>query len=321
MNSLTPYQPNSILVPTSANKDHVSRIKRYVDWLNETGRVWWEVDLEPYRDFLLRVAGNDGNGLSPASTSAHLSTIRTRYRQLMRDRHVRAELMDQAGSMLRGQGIEDTPANRKAVADEIRATIHDAIHADAAPVRVVKKQDKTHLRLTIEQANALIASIDRLRDKAVVSLLLSTGIREFELCLLVVDDLYARMDDGALALEVQEGKGAKGRKIPYGDMVGVLRVVEAWMQEADISSGKVFDFTTRTAQRILQRYPITVEGRLIYARPHDLRRTYARRCYEAGMSVTAIQQNLGHVSQSTTLSYIGELDSSARRPPALFEFE
>jgi len=55
--------------------------------------------------------------------------------------------------------------------------------------------------------------------------------------------------------------------------------------------------------------------------PHDLRRTYARRLYEGGLDVVAIQQNLGHADLKTTLGYIGTLDADRRRAPAVYNFD
>ena len=64
-----------------------------------------------------------------------------------------------------------------------------------------------------------------------------------------------------------------------------------------------------------------VDGKLAKVKPHDLRRTYARRLYEAGVDLVAIQQNLGHASQQTTLGYIGTLDVARRKPPAVYSFD
>ena len=66
--------------------------------------------------------------------------------------------------------------------------------------------------------------------------------------------------------------------------------------------------TVRAVQDVLGAYPIVVDGTLVTVKPHDCRRTYARRLYEAGADVVAIQQNLGHGDLKTTLAYIGALD-------------
>jgi len=71
--------------------------------------------------------------------------------------------------------------------------------------------------------------------------------------------------------------------------------------------------SSRHVDEILKRYPIVVGGRQITVQPHDLRRSYARREYEAGTDIVSIQQNLGHADLKTTQRYIGTLDASARR--------
>ena len=53
--------------------------------------------------------------------------------------------------------------------------------------------------------------------------------------------------------------------------------------------------------------------------PHDLRRSYARNLFLAGISVEVIRQNLGHVDVKTTQAYIGVLDGSTRAPVSVYE--
>jgi len=104
--------------------------------------------------------------------------------------------------------------------------------------------------------------------------------------------------------------------------------VDWWMQAAGITEKAVFrgvrkggksPYLTRSVNRILSRYPISIDGVPRPVKPHDLRRTYARRAYEMGMDVLRIQQNLGRASTDTTLRYIGTLDADLRRPPEMFD--
>ncbi len=64
-----------------------------------------------------------------------------------------------------------------------------------------------------------------------------------------------------------------------------------------------------------------MNGERVWVKSHDLRRTYARRLYEAGMAPLEIQQNLGHADLQTTLGYIGTLGAAQRRPPAVYAFD
>ena len=79
--------------------------------------------------------------------------------------------------------------------------------------------------------------------------------------------------------------------------------------------------SVRAVQYIVTRYPVMVGGAMVKVRPHDLRRTYARRLYEAGVDLLAIRDNLGHADHKTTLGYIGPQDVGRRRPPAIYAFD
>lgn len=77
----------------------------------------------------------------------------------------------------------------------------------------------------------------------------------------------------------------------------------------------------RAVANILAAYPIAVNGSKAIVKPHDCRRTYARRLHDAYVKLAAIQQNLGHRSLETTLGYIGELDAGERRAKAIYHYD
>lgn len=315
------------LMPPEPDKDTQHRIKRYLLWLKATGRSWLEIDLAAHRDYLLHE-----RSLSPSSVAAHLATIRGRYRAVLRESNLRDRLYSLTPP--------DAPlADRKAAVDEMMQRIHAQLDPDAASVPTYTDQDipdAGRLRLTPGQAKRLmqspgIDSLKGMRDTAILALFLCTGIREAELCGLRVDDLRQRLD-GELALYIREGKGRKRRLIPYGELDWVLVYVELWLNNTGIESGPVFRgfykgnrkirstaLTKRAINYLLDEYPITIDGHLHRVQPHDLRRTYARRLYEAGVDLNRIRQNLGHSDIKTTLGYIGELDAAQRRPPAIFD--
>ncbi len=313
---------NYLFLPESAGKDTRHRIQKYVSWLEASGLVWLTPDLRFYRDYLL----ND-EGLAPESVSVHLSSVRSRYRELLRMRQLFFELVP----------AQATFAEHKAVVDELIARIENAIDPRSARVRTRDIQDHTdsdHLRLTHEEARQLLSLPDTStlvgkRDKAVISLLLCTGVREQELCSLEIRDLNQRLR-GENALHIRFGKGMKERLVPYGDFDWCLRYVNSWLAHADIHAGPVFRglrkgdnvrseaLNERTVQKILARYPIMSQDRLTIVKPHDCRRTYARWLYDAGVKIDAIRQNLGHNSIEMTFRYIGPPDVADRLPPAVF---
>jgi len=313
-----------ILVADRTDKDSKYRLGKFATWLDGTGSPWYIPDLVTYRDTLL------ANGLATTTVSAHLSTVRARYRSLVNDRAL-------FFSMVSGADFVE----QKAKVDEIVTRIGNAIDPEESRVTTETVQDvadSKHLRLTIDQANTLMAGPDLndlkgLRDAAVIAILLCTGIREQELSNLVVDDLRQTLG-GELSLYVIMGKGKKTRLVVYGEHSWCLAIVDKWLDRAGISDGPVFrglykggkklrpgKLSVRAIEYILDDYPIMIDGVLRQVKPHDCRRTYARRLYEAGLGLMEVQQNLGHADHKTTEKYIGTLDASKRRAPAVFSFD
>jgi len=66
---------------------------------------------------------------------------------------------------------------------------------------------------------------------------------------------------------------------------------------------------------------VAINEKMSYVKPHDLRRTYARQLYGAGVDILAIQQNLGHATLLTTKGYISILDADTRRAPAVYFYD
>lgn len=313
-----------LLLPLRS-KDARSRIEQFVSW--QHGRSeWWQPDLAAYRDDLL------ADGLSPSSVSAYLGTLRGAWNKLLMSNDLRDRLYDMTDP---AASISD----RWAFVEEASTRLRNAVHPAAAPVkqtRVQDTEDSKHLRLTIEQAEQLLAAPDTrtligVRDAAVIATLLCTGIREDELCNLDIEDLRCALG-GEVALRIRHGKGDKQRLVPYGELIWCLELIDNWMWYAHITEGSVFRgmargnavrkgrIVPRSVQRILKCYPVWIGGKWRRVKPHDCRRTYARLMYESGMDLLAIQQNLGHTDAKTTKLYIGMLDASARRARGILHY-
>lgn len=303
-----------------------SRLGQFCAWQDKTGDPWHRPDLASWRDHLLR------EGRRPTTVRAYLATVRAAYRQLLRDNRLRRGFYAALG-----EGM--SPERKLALLTEFVHQLKNAIDPDNAPVAVVTIQDEAdsdHLWLTPAQVAALVLSpgldtLKGLRDTALIALILCTGVRAAEALALEVADLRARLG-GALALRVRAGKSLKQRLVPYGAQDWGLTLVEAWLRRAGLVEGPVFvglrkgghfyrdkegghlRLSERSLEYTLAGYPISINGELRTVAPHDLRRTYARQLYLIGTDLTAIQQNMGHAHQDTTLGYIGTLDARQRTP-------
>jgi site-specific recombinase XerD len=339
--SLVEVQSNElVLMPEQPDKDEKSRLGYFIRWLDENNMRWYQPDLAAYRDYLLyeRVKHSVRTGevltarLSTATVQAHLATIRGRYDSIMRNNNVREMLHE-----LVPDGA--TLADRKAFVDEIITRLQNAVHPTSASVKEIIKQDyaeSEYIRLKPNQVKALLlapglGTLLGTRDTAIMALLVCTGVREAELCDLQVSDLRQSLRD-ELALLIRRGKGRKQRLVPYGPLDWCLLYVDRWLKRARISGGPVFrgvykgqhrvrrsGITPRSVNRIMNHYPIMIDGELRDVKPHDLRRTYARNAYEMDMDIERIRQNLGHTNAHTTQNYIGSLDAELRRPPDMFQ--
>jgi site-specific recombinase XerD len=316
----------------TGNKRSVAqRLGAFADWLDQTGRNWTNPALADYRDSMA--------DKQPSTVNAHLSTIRSRYRALLKDNAVIRQLDARAVQYCQDNGWEINPANVKASTDRIISTIENALDCERAKETAIQDRAASDfIRLTAGQANALLnapgtATLDGLRDTALIALALATGARAAELADLQVGDHKARNESGALGLLIRHGKGDKQRITPYGELSFAVAIVDAWLKHAGISDGPIFRgffrgnrkvrqtaLTTVAIENIISSYPVSRDGQTTAVKPHDLRRTYAKLAYLSGMPLVAIQQNLGHASIQTTIAYIGDLDSKQRQPKGFLSF-
>lgn len=190
------------------------------------------------------------------------------------------------------------------------------VTSNPAVVIAMPKQGR-HLPvfLSVDEILALLAApgeADRFpaRDRAILELLYSTGIRVAELAGL---DL-AMIDNGAGLLRVV-GKGSKERIVPVGRMA--LAALAGYGEERQrllasrgraVATGAVFlnihggRLTTRSIERQVSMYARRA-GIIARVTPHALRHSFATHLLEMGADLRSVQELLGHVSLSTTQRY------------------
>ena len=168
-----------------------------------------------------------------------------------------------------------------------------------------------------------VTTISGLRDMTIIGLLFCTGMNETELCRLTMADIDPVIGISEWSIHVPEGADGQGRWVTVYDNVlfdqpWLARYLQRLLRQTGVQSGPVFrglrrdgktvrsdSLTPRAVRQILKTYPIVTAGGFpITFTALDLRRTFARRLYLAGVEFEAIQANLGHGS-TTTREYIG----------------
>lgn len=147
-----------------------------------------------------------------------------------------------------------------------------------------------------------------IRDRAILEVLYSAGLRVSELTGLDVDDVD--MDTGLAAIR---GKGKRERLALFGPQA--LKALRAWLphrhmmvQNRQRKQTAVFlnknggRLTTRSVGRLLEKY-LALAGLDPRASPHTLRHSFATHMLDRGADIRSVQELLGHRSLANTQIY------------------
>ena len=236
---------------------------------NEIGRgAWHELDSEDVRAF---ASSSYRRGLSSRSIQRRLSAARTFFRYLLREKHVKR---NPVASVPAPKGGKRLPGNLDA--------------------------DRMAKLLDIPGEGAIVD-----RDRAILELLYSSGLRLAELTDLNLGDIDSR--DATVQVT---GKGNKDRIVPVGRKA--LDALARWHKtrpEMAAADEKAL-FVSNRGQRLSPR---SVQARVTHwakrqgidskVYPHLFRHSFATHLLESSHDLRGVQELLGHSNISTTQVY------------------
>ena len=258
-----------------AYTDDVGKLLLY---LKDAGLQPESVKLENLEHF---AAGLHDIGITPRSQARILSGVRSFYKFLLMDRRI------------------------------------DALPTELLPSPKIGE----HLPevLSVEEIDRIISGIDLSekegqRNRAIIEMLYSCGLRVSELCNLLISDIWR--DEGFVKVM---GKGRKERFVPISGRA--LRELSLWEEcrcHINIRPGNE-DYVFLSFKRGRKLSRITVfhivkvlaenAGITKEISPHTFRHSFATHLLEGGANLRAIQEMLGHESIATTEIYT-HLDNS-----------
>lgn len=263
---------------TIGNRRHM--LSFLVSWLADRGitrpaEVTRPV-LESYQRWLYHYRKKNGEPLSFRSQSQRLMAVRAFYRWAARQRHV--------------------------------------LHNPASEIELPKAERRLpRPALTAAEAELVLARPDisdplGIRDRAILEVFYSTGIRRAELAHLAVTDI----DHERATLLVRQGKGKKDRLIPIGErglawvrryLAGVRPKLAAGDDDGTLfltgeGAGFGLDRLTQLASGYVKASGVPKTGAC-----HLFRHTMATLMLEGGADIRYIQAMLGHAELSTTQIY------------------
>lgn len=143
-----------------------------------------------------------------------------------------------------------------------------------------------------------------IRDRAILELLYSSGLRLSELQSLNLNSINTRVREVRVM-----GKGNKERIVPFGRYAS--HAIQQWLKvrilfnpkdEALFVSQLGNRLTHRAIQQRLEVWGIK-QGLSSHLNPHKLRHSFATHMLEASSDLRAVQELLGHSNLSTTQIY------------------
>ncbi len=181
----------------------------------------------------------------------------------------------------------------------------------AKGVKAPKAKKSLPKTLEVDQLMMLLDSIDLnqsigIRDKAIMELFYSSGIRLAELVRL---DLYDVQLKEAMARIT--GKGNKTRLVPIGRHA--LLAIQAWLKVRNVWLAGEESMALFVSQNKKRLNPRSIQKRLEFwgkqvginsrLHPHKLRHSCATHLLESSSDLRAVQELLGHSDISTTQVY------------------
>ncbi len=158
------------------------------------------------------------------------------------------------------------------------------------------------------------------RDKAIIELLFSSGMRVSEASTLKIENINLKRDEFTVL-----GKGKKHRVVYLSD--DAKRAIKMYLDRRKDTSPFLFirhdrarktaggvshPLTPRSVQRIVDRYAREA-GITKRVTPHTLRHTYATDLLRNGADIRSVQSLLGHESITTTQVYTHVTDKELKR--------
>ena len=233
-------------------------------WADANGHDLLRLGAEDVRAF---VAAEHRRGLSPKSLQRRLSAVRSFYRWLLKNGRIAA-----------------SPAA--------------AIRAPKAPRKLPQVLDPDEAKVLVEVPTDVPLG---LRDRALLELFYSSGLRLSELCALRWRDLD--LDDGLVTVL---GKGNKQRSVPVGSHA--RNALTAWRadtgagNDAPVFPGRHGPITPRAVQLRLRQLAQR-QGLFKRVHPHLLRHSFASHVLESSGDLRGVQELLGHADIATTQIY------------------
>jgi integrase/recombinase XerD len=272
-------------------KEYLS-ILRFEKNLSENTVKSYEIDLRNFIEFVINIGILDFNEVKSVTIADFFET----QRKIGKDSATSARYMSSIkgffGFLEDNSYIEKNPTEKLASVKKSR--------------KLPSVLSFNEIELILNQPNT--EDLVGLRDKAILELLYSSGLRVSELIYLKINDLF--FTDEVIRVF---GKGSKERIVPIGSSAS------KWVQEYLLKARPSFENKIRSQNFVFLNKRGTKLSRMWIWKivetnakdagiekeihPHTFRHSFATHLLEGGADLRAVQEMLGHADISTTQIY------------------
>lgn len=193
----------------------------------------------------------------------------------------------------------------------------------ASNVKYVKEVETAPKSLSRNEQLALMRAVhqgEKLRDIAIITFLLHTGLRVSEMCQLAMNDIVIKDRSGSVTAT---GKGNKQRTVPLN--ATVRNALAKWFCVRGHEPGPLFlsqkgrGISPRSVERLVKKY--SYNAHLDEVTPHVLRHTFCKSLIDAGVSIDRVAVLAGHESLNTTARYTRPTQDDLQKAVERLEWE
>jgi site-specific recombinase XerD len=279
-------------------------LNRFINWLgeNKNAKDITNEDVKNYRLWLNRLVDVHGESLKKNTQNYHLISLRSFLKYLAKQ-----DIETLAPEKIELMKMPDRHVDFLDTSDLNR--ILEAPFKNINKKKLEQESEKKGL------SNTLVIAY---RDKAILELLFSTGLRVSELAKLKITDINLKRDEFTV-----RGKGMKNRIVFLSEQSKYF--LQKYLEiRSDMNpylfvshdkrtkkESKDEPITPRSIQRLVQKHAREA-GITKTVTPHTLRHSYATDLLQNGADIRSVQAMLGHSSITTTQIYTHITDKELR---------
>lgn len=199
---------------------------------------------------------------------------------------------------------------------DVKTLAAEKVELGKMPARQIEFMESDELSRLLSSPKG--NSIEKLRDRAILELLFSTGLRVSELTALNRDSIDFKKDEFSV-----RGKGDKIRVVFLSD--AAKNAIAEYIKKREDTDAALFvrlkggtsstdedlRLTARSVERLVKKYAASA-GIMKKVTPHGLRHAFATDLLSSGADLRSVQMLLGHAQITTTQVYTHFTDKGLR---------